>query len=103
MCWWSRLMSRQKHTKRKGNSIKEKNQNQCTQSKHALIYFQIIVLPFNIYFQNNVRLLNSAVINDFTMLTYRQPLRAVDAYDKVIHTNQSQAVIWAIGPVNTKV
>ena len=37
------------------------------------------------------------------MLTYRQPLRAVDAYDKVIHTNQSQAVIWAIGPVNKKV
>ena len=37
------------------------------------------------------------------MLTYRQPLRAVDAYDKVIYTNQSQAVIWAIGPVNSKV
>ena len=37
------------------------------------------------------------------MLTYRQPLRAVDAYDKVIYTNQSQAVIWAIGPVNKKV
>lgn len=52
--------------------------------------------------KNNVRLLNSAVINDFTMLTYRQPLRAVDAYDKVIYTNQSQAVIWAIGPVNKK-
>ena len=27
---------------------------------------------------NNVRLLNSAVINQFTMLTYRQPLRAKD-------------------------
>ena len=57
----------------------------------------------NSIFQNNVRLLNSAVINDFTMLTYRQPLRAVDAYDKVIYTNQSQAVIWAVGPVNKKV
>ena len=27
---------------------------------------------------NNVRLLNSAVINDFTMLTFRQPLAAND-------------------------
>ena len=66
-----------------------------------IIFLHIDVI--NAIFQNNVRLLNSAVINDFTMLTYRQPLRAVDAYDKVIYTNQSQAVIWAIGPVNKKV
>jgi len=49
---------------------------------------------------NNVRLLNSAVINQFTMLTYRQPLKARDRYDSTIYTNQSQPVIWAIGPVN---
>ncbi len=49
-----------------------------------------------------MRLLNSAIINDFTMLTYRQPLRAGDRFDKTIHTNGSQPVIWAIGPVNEK-
>lgn len=51
---------------------------------------------------NNVRLLNSAVINQFTMLTYRQPLRAKDRYDTTIYTNGSQPVIWAVGPVNSK-
>ena len=41
-------------------------------------------LPFKFIFRNlprgsnNVRLLNSAVINDFTMLTYRQPLKPRD-------------------------
>ena len=43
----------------------------------------IIIEPIDIFSQikrgtNNVRLLNSAVINQFTMLTYRQPLRAKD-------------------------
>jgi len=51
---------------------------------------------------NNVRLLNSAVINDFTMLTYRQPLKPRDRYDSMIFTNGSQSVIWALGPVNSK-
>lgn len=54
--------------------------------------------------KNNVRLLNSAVINEFTMLTYRQPLAASDnGLDQTIQVNGSQAVIWAIGPVNNKV
>jgi len=51
---------------------------------------------------NNVRLLNSAVINQFTMLTYRQPLLAKDRYDTSIYTNGSQPVIWAVGPINSK-
>lgn len=51
---------------------------------------------------NNVKLLNSAVINKFTMLTYRQPLTGKDRYDQTIFTNGSQPVIWAIGPVNSK-
>jgi len=51
---------------------------------------------------NNVRLLNSAVINDFTMLTFRQPLAARDKFDSQIFTNDSQPIIWAIGPVNNK-
>ncbi|XP_063596023.1 protein Skeletor, isoforms B/C-like [Penaeus indicus] len=51
---------------------------------------------------NNVRLLNAALINDFTMLTFQRPLRAVDASDTGILTNGSQAVIWAVGPVNSQ-
>lgn len=51
---------------------------------------------------NNVRLLNSAYINEFTMLTYRKPLKASDAYDTEIYTNRSQPIVWAIGPVNSK-
>jgi len=50
----------------------------------------------------NVRLLNAALINEFTMLTFQRPLRAVDRNDLPIYTNGSQAVIWAIGPVNSQ-
>ena len=39
----------------------------------------------------------------FTMLTYRQPLLAKDRFDTPILTNGSQPVIWAMGPVNSKV
>ena len=53
--------------------------------------------------KNDVKLLNSAVINEFTMLTYRRPLARDDQYDTSISTNQSQAVIWAMGPINSKV
>ncbi|KAK2712009.1 hypothetical protein QYM36_010890 [Artemia franciscana] len=51
---------------------------------------------------NNVRLLNTAVINDFVMITYQRPLRAADRGDTSIFTNQSQAVIWALGPLNSQ-
>ncbi|XP_018007875.2 uncharacterized protein LOC108665610 [Hyalella azteca] len=51
---------------------------------------------------NDVRLLNAALINDFTMLTFQRPLRATDATDRPIYTNNSQAVIWAVGPVNAQ-
>ncbi len=37
------------------------------------------------------------------MLTFRRPLLAGDKFDRQVFTNQSQAVIWAIGPVNNKV
>lgn len=51
---------------------------------------------------NHVRLLNSAFINRFSMLTLQRPLAAYDSWDKPILTNQSQAVIWAVGPLNSK-
>ena len=53
--------------------------------------------------KNDVKLLNSAIINEFTMLTYRRPLGRDDQYDTAISTNQSQAVIWAMGPINSQV
>ena len=41
--------------------------------------------------RNDVRLLNSAVINDYTMLTYRQPLKAKERkLDTRILTNGTQ-------------
>ncbi|XP_063880815.1 protein Skeletor, isoforms B/C-like [Scylla paramamosain] len=52
--------------------------------------------------RNNVRLLNAALINDFTMLTFQRPLAAADPTDMPILTNGSQAVIWAVGPVNSQ-
>ena len=53
--------------------------------------------------RNDVKLLNSAIINEFTMLTYRRPLGKDDQYDSAILTNQSQSIIWAMGPINNKV
>ncbi|XP_045115427.1 protein Skeletor, isoforms B/C-like isoform X1 [Portunus trituberculatus] len=52
--------------------------------------------------RNNVRLLNAALINDFTMLTFQRPLAAADPTDMPILTNGTQAVIWAVGPVNSQ-
>ena len=49
-----------------------------------------------------MKLLNSAIINEFTMLTYRRPLGKDDQYDTTILTNQSQAIIWAMGPINSQ-
>lgn len=48
-----------------------------------------------------MRLLNSALINGFSMLTFQRPLAATDSLDKPIFTNGSQPVIWSIGPVNS--
>ncbi|KAB7495687.1 Protein Skeletor, partial [Armadillidium nasatum] len=52
--------------------------------------------------KNNVRLLNAAYINDFTMLTFQRPLKAGDGADKSFDVNKAQSVIWAIGPVNSQ-
>eukprot|EP00096_Caligus_rogercresseyi_P009207 TRINITY_DN3088_c0_g1_i4.p1 TRINITY_DN3088_c0_g1~~TRINITY_DN3088_c0_g1_i4.p1 ORF type:complete len:687 (-),score=204.33 TRINITY_DN3088_c0_g1_i4:473-2533(-) len=52
--------------------------------------------------RNDIHLLNSAVINDYSMFTYRKKLKASDPYDIDILVNQTQAVIWATGPINSK-
>ncbi|XP_039275374.1 protein Skeletor, isoforms B/C isoform X3 [Nilaparvata lugens] len=50
----------------------------------------------------SVRLLNAALVNGYSIVTYQRPLKAHDALDKPIYTNRSQAVIWAVGPLNSK-
>lgn len=50
---------------------------------------------------NNIRLLNAALVNDYVMLTYQRPLKAQDENDKSIITNATQAVIWAVGSLDS--
>ncbi|KAG5674929.1 hypothetical protein PVAND_004873 [Polypedilum vanderplanki] len=51
---------------------------------------------------NSIRLLNAAIVNDYSIVTYQRPLKAADLYDLSIYTNQSQAIVWAIGPLNQR-
>ncbi|XP_066140457.1 protein Skeletor, isoforms B/C isoform X1 [Euwallacea fornicatus] len=51
---------------------------------------------------NNVRLLNAAMVNGYSIVTYQRPLKASDQYDLPVYTNQSQAILWAIGPLNQR-
>lgn len=51
---------------------------------------------------NNIRLLNAAMVNGYSIVTYQRPLKASDEFDLPIYTNQSQAIIWAIGPLNQR-
>lgn len=49
----------------------------------------------------SIRLLNAALVNGYSIVTYQRPLRAHDEFDLPIYTNGSQAIIWAIGPLNS--
>lgn len=51
---------------------------------------------------SSVRLLNAAMVNGYSIVTYQRPLKAQDELDIDIRTNGSQPVIWAIGPLNSK-
>ncbi|XP_015517045.2 protein Skeletor, isoforms B/C isoform X1 [Neodiprion lecontei] len=51
---------------------------------------------------NSVRLLNAAMVNGYSIVTYQRPLKASDELDVPITTNGSQAIIWAIGPLNER-
>lgn len=42
------------------------------------------------------------MVNGYSIVTYQRPLRASDELDRNILTNQSQAIIWAIGPLNQR-
>lgn len=51
---------------------------------------------------NSIRLLNAAIVNDYSIVTYQRPLKSADAFDQTIFVNGSQAIIWAIGPLNQR-
>lgn len=51
---------------------------------------------------NSIRLLNAAIVNDYSIVTYQRPLKAADKFDRPIIVNASQAIIWAIGPLNQR-
>ncbi|CAH2005520.1 unnamed protein product [Acanthoscelides obtectus] len=51
---------------------------------------------------NNIRLLNAAAVNGYSIVTYQRPLAASDKFDRDVLTNGSQAIIWAIGPLNER-
>ncbi|XP_026829942.1 protein Skeletor, isoforms B/C isoform X3 [Ooceraea biroi] len=51
---------------------------------------------------DSVRLLNAALVNGYSIVTYQRSLKASDELDRPILTNRSQAIIWAIGPLNER-
>lgn len=40
---------------------------------------------------NSIRLLNAAIVNDYSIVTYQRPLKPADAYDKQILLNGTQS------------
>lgn len=51
---------------------------------------------------DNIRLLNAAMVNGYSIVTYQRPLKPSDELDRAIFNNQSQPIIWAIGPLNER-
>ncbi|XP_076651402.1 DM13 and DOMON_DOH domain-containing protein skeletor isoform X1 [Halictus rubicundus] len=51
---------------------------------------------------NSIRLLNAVLVDGYSIVTYQRPLKATDELDLQILTNGTQAIIWAIGPLNDK-
>lgn len=40
---------------------------------------------------NSIRLLNAAIVNDYSIVTYQRPLKPADGFDRQIYVNRSQA------------
>ncbi|KAF5296682.1 hypothetical protein FQR65_LT10223 [Abscondita terminalis] len=51
---------------------------------------------------NSVTTLYATIVNGYSIVTYKRPLRQSDEFDKEIYTNASQPIIWAIGPLNQR-
>lgn len=46
--------------------------------------------------------MNAATVNGYSIVTYQRPLKATDEFDLPIIGNSSQAIVWAIGPLNQR-
>lgn len=46
--------------------------------------------------------MNAALVDGYSIVTYQRPLKTNDELDRQILTNGSQAIIWAIGPLNER-
>lgn len=42
------------------------------------------------------------MVNGYSIVTYQRQLKPADEFDLQIYTNKSQAIIWAIGPLNQR-
>lgn len=42
------------------------------------------------------------MVNGYSIVTFQRPLKASDQFDRHFLTNASQAIIWAIGPLNQR-
>lgn len=51
---------------------------------------------------NSIRLLNAAMVNGYSIVTFQRPLKASDQFDLPIRINGSQAIVWGIGPLNQR-
>ncbi|XP_018334814.1 uncharacterized protein LOC108743722 [Agrilus planipennis] len=51
---------------------------------------------------DTVRVLNAALVNGYSIVTYQRTLHPHDRFDRAIYTNQSQPIIWAIGPLDSR-
>ncbi|KAH8267320.1 hypothetical protein KR018_006886 [Drosophila ironensis] len=49
---------------------------------------------------NSIRLLNAAMVNGYSIVTYQRSLAATDRLDLPISVTDSESVVWAIGPLN---
>jgi len=49
---------------------------------------------------NSIRLLNAAMVNGYSIVTYQRSLAATDRLDLPISITGAESVVWAIGPLN---
>lgn len=51
---------------------------------------------------NSIRLLNAAMVNGYSIVTYQRSLNATDRLDLPISRNGFEAIVWGIGPLNER-
>ncbi|XP_070063130.1 protein Skeletor, isoforms B/C isoform X1 [Drosophila virilis] len=49
---------------------------------------------------NSIRLLNAAMVNGYSIVTYQRSLASTDSLDLPISVSDAESVVWAIGPLN---